>query len=148
MQVSGLSLNQCDLFWCVIRCVVVGFCSGKGIKIVNAHKKKVLLWGASWRTVSLWPHDACSELHSPGSLQQVMWAAYRCWWALWDWCTNGAILNTITWPWDSGSCSSKVLVVAQLWEPKGRSLQKWTPGQGWSLLECPHETDTEAESKA
>lgn len=53
MQLSRLSLNQCDLFWWVVRGMVVGFCSGRGIKIVNAHKKEVLLWGASWRAVFL-----------------------------------------------------------------------------------------------
>lgn len=34
-----LSLNRCDLFWWVIRGVIVGFCSGRGVKIVNAYKK-------------------------------------------------------------------------------------------------------------
>lgn len=158
MQVSRLSLNQCDLFWWVVRSVVVGSYLGKGMKIVNAHKKKVLLWGASWRAVSLWPHDACSELHSPGSLQQAIWAACRYWRALWGlvykWCYFEYHYVTLRL---SGSCRSKVLVIAWLWEPKGRSPQKArqrcardsSPGLiPVGVLSVPHETDTEAASKA
>ena len=51
--------------------MVVVSCSSKEKKTGNAYKKKVPMWGASWRAVSLWPRDDCSELHSPGSLQQA-----------------------------------------------------------------------------
>lgn len=157
MQVSRLSLNECDLFWWVVTGVAVGFSSGKGIKTVNTHKNKVLLWGAIWRAVSFWPHDACTKLHNPGSLQQGIRTAYRCWRALWVWCTNGAILNTTMWPWGSGTRSSKVLVIAQPWEPKGRSpleaRQRCGRDSSPRLIivgvpSIPHKTDTETENKA
>lgn len=123
---SRLTLNQwCDLFWWVVKSVVVISCSCKEMKIENAYKKIVPLWGGSWRAVPLWPRDDCSELHSPGSLQQ---AGPCC--MSWPrgaevpsgvWCTNGAVLSTSMWPWDSlGAAAPR----CYNWQPKGRSPQK------------------------
>lgn len=144
----------------MVKSVVLLSCSCKEIKIVNAYQKKVSLWGASWRAVSLWLCEDCPELHSPDSLQQAEEAPCCMNWPMGAevpsgvWCANGAILSTSMRPWDPlGAAAPRCY---NGW-PRGKSPQKARQGiSGDSspeliilvVLSVSNKRDTEAESKA
>lgn len=133
--------------------VVVALCWGKGIKIVNGHKKKCCCEGPAegqFPYGHMMPAESSTALAPCNRLYELPTGPSGVW------CTNGAVLNATMWPWD-WELQLQGAGYSTAWEPKGRRPQKARQRCGRDsspgliiigVPSVPLKTDTEAESKA